>query len=977
VGVATSSVQRELDRTHASNAVELQARLAKTVLGTVAFDDLTRGLYATDASIYQIMPLGVVKPTSAADVVATLAACRAAGVSVTARGAGTSQCGQTIGEGIIVDCSPGMKRILAFDPQARTVRVEPGVVLDELNRFLKPHGLFFPVDPSTARHCTIGGMAANNSSGTHSIRYGMMVENVNAITTVLADGTIAEFGPVGETDEIESLAPIVALLRNLAARESDEIRKRMPKTRRHVGGYNLHLVDAGPFNLASILVGSEGTLGFFTEIELQLQPIPKFKVSGVCLFPTFQSAMETTRHIVALVPTAVELVDRAMLELSRSSDVYRPIIERYISGDPGAILIVEFAGDDEAHVLERLEALDARMAGLGFVHAVNRLLDRKSQYEMGLVRSAGLNIMMSRRETAKPVSIIEDCAVPLEYLADYTARLTAIFEKYGTYGTWYAHASEGCLHVRPVLDMKSDVDLKKLREIAQEAFAIVREYGGTHSGEHGDGIVRSEFHREMLGDRIVDAFEEIKDAFDPTGLLNPGKIVRAPKMDDRSLFRYGKNYAAIDLTTVLDWSADGGFLGAIEQCNNNGACRNHASGVMCPSYLATEDEVDVVRGRANALRLAMTGQLGPDAITSEALYGAMDLCVGCKGCKRECPTGVDMTKMKVEFLHHYRAKHGLRLKDRLVANLPRLAPLASAFAFFANLRNKIPRLAKWAETAVGISAQRKLPTWRSDIFREREIPAEPFTGTRDVVLLVDTWNRYYEPGIARDALRVLQAAGYTVHAPDMGTARPLCCGRTYLSAGLVHEAKIEAKRTIDALLPFVERGVPIVGLEPSCLLTLRDEFLTMLPGAETSALSEHAFLFEEFVAIEIDAGRWTIDLQPLPQSTAYVHGHCHQKAFGAMPAVEKTLRSIPNLEVVVIESSCCGMAGSFGYEVDHYDVSMKMAERTLLPAVRAMPENALLVTDGLSCRHQIEHGADKRGEHVASVLAAALPQKNA
>ena len=957
---------------------KLEQTLRDTVVGTVAFDDLTRGLYATDASIYQIMPLGVVKPISVADVVATLAACREAGVSVTARGGGTSQCGQTIGEGIIVDCSPGMQRILAFDPLARTVRVEPGVVLDELNRYLKPHGLFFPVDPSTASRCTIGGMTANNSSGTHSIKYGMMVENVNTVTAVLADGTISTFGPIDSNDEPEALHPIVALLRTLAKREADEIRARLPKTRRHVGGYNLHLVRPDAFNLASILIGSEGTLGFFTEIELRLQPIPKFRVTGVCHFPTFQSAMETTRHLVALEPTAVELVDHTMLELARSNAVYEPIVAKYVEGDPGSILIVEFAGDDNAHVLERLDALDARMTELGFAHAVKKLLDVRSQRDMGVVRSAGLNIMMSRRETAKPVSIIEDCAVPLEHLADYTARLTAIFEKHGTYGTWYAHASEGCLHVRPVLDMKSAIDVRKLREIAEEAFAIVREYGGTHSGEHGDGIVRSEFHREMLGDRIVGAFEEIKDAFDPTGLLNPGKIVRAPRMDDRALFRYSNHYVPIDLTTVLDWSADGGFLGAIEQCNNNGACRNHASGVMCPSYLATEDEEHVVRGRANALRLAMTGQLGPGAITSDAMYEAMDLCVGCKGCKRECPTGVDMAKMKVEFLHHYRAKNGLRLKDRLVANLPRLAPLASAFSFVANLRNAIPGFAKLTEAASGISAKRKLPDWRGDIFREREMRAAAATGGREVVLLVDTFNRYYEPGIARDALRVLQAAGYTVHGPELReTQRPLCCGRTYLAAGLVNEARAEAQRTMDALRPFVERGVPIVGLEPSCLLTLRDEFKTMLPGPQSDALAERALLFEEFIASEIDAGTWTLDAQPIPHAAAYVHGHCHQKAFGAMPAVEKTLRLIPGLTVSTIESSCCGMAGTFGYETEHYDISMKMAERTLLPAVRAMPEGALLVTDGLSCRHQIEHGAHKRGEHVATVLASALPAKKA
>jgi Fe-S oxidoreductase len=524
--------------------------------------------------------------------------------------------------------------------------------------------------------------------------------------------------------------------------------------------------------------------------------------------------------------------------------------------------------------------------------------------------------------------------------------------------------------VRPVLNVKSDDDVQKLRAIAEEAFALVREYGGSHSGEHGDGIVRSEFHTEMFGERIVRAFEDVKDAFDPRGVLNPGKIVRAPKMDDRTLFRYGPAYAPLPIATQLDWSEWGGLASAVEMCNNNGACRAEA-GVMCPSYLATRDEGDVVRGRANALRLAITGQLGPDAFTSDELYDVMDLCVGCKGCRRECPTGVDMAKMKVEFLAHYRARHGMRLKDRLVAALPQLAPLASAFAPLANLRDRVPGLAKLTERLSGIDARRRLPTWRRDRFADaREPRLRKAPGKLgEVVLLVDTFNRYFEVDVARAALRVLDAAGYdVVFATPPGGGRPLCCGRTYLAAGSVPDARREAQRTLEALRPYVERGVPIVGLEPSCLLTLRDEFISLVPGEAATALAASAFLFEEFIAREHDAGRWNLALKPIAEPTAYLHGHCHQKAFGAMPAVARVLALVPGLAVKQIASSCCGMAGTFGYEREHYEVSLAMAERSLLPAVREAPADALIVTDGVSCRHQIAHGAAREAIHVAQVL---------
>jgi FAD/FMN-containing dehydrogenase/Fe-S oxidoreductase len=950
----------------------LGQRLRREVRGEVHFDAMARGLYATDASIYQMFPLGVVVPHDVADVEATLALCRQSGVPVLPRGAGTSQCGQTVGQSVVVDTSKFLRQVISVDLPARVARVQPGLVLDHLNRALKPQGLFFPVDPSTANRATLGGMAGNNSSGARSIRYGNMVHNVRSIEAILADGTRARFGP-RRAEERPPPPALVRRLEGLAARESEEVRARFPKVLRRVGGYNLdQLLEPRP-NLARLLVGSEGTLAFFTELELELQPLPASRVLGICHFPRFHDAMVVTQELVKLGPSAVELVDRTIIEVSRQMPEFAPVMKKYLRGEPDALLLVEFSGDDSAEQLGRLEALESCLASLGFPDSVARVTDASGQAEVWNVRSAGLNIVSNTRGDGKPVSIIEDCAVPLEHLAEYTERLTGIFERYGTRGTWYAHASVGCLHVRPVLNVKTDADVKKLRAIAEEAFALVRQYGGSHSGEHGDGLVRSEFHAEMFGNRLVRAFEEVKDAFDPRGMLNPGKIVHSPRMDDRRLFRYGPGYAPLPLETALDWSAWGGFSGAVEMCNNNGACRKSDPGVMCPSFMVTQDEQHGVRGRANALRLALTGQLGPEALVSDAMAETMSLCVGCKGCRRECPTGVDMARMKVEFLWQWQRRHGLRLRERLVAYLPRMAPWLWRLRRLLRLRESSARLSHWMERLTGFSARRQLPHFDSHPFWPPP-PAEAAAGdpAPEVALLVDTFTAWFEPENARAATRVLTRAGYRVSFPSLGQGeRPPCCGRTFLSAGLVEEARAEARRLLDAVRPFLERGVVLVGLEPSCLLTLRDELQAMLPGPEAERVARSALTFEEFVTREVGSGRFQLRTHPLPQHQALLHGHCHQKAFGLMGDVTQVLTLVPELRVETITGSCCGMAGTFGYEARYFDVSMRMAERTLLPAIRKAPEEALLVADGFSCQHQIIGGTGRQALHVARVLDAA------
>ena len=959
----------------------LARRLANELEGEVRFDPFTRGRYATDASIYQIEPIGVVIPAGEADVVRTIEIAAAEGIPLLPRGGGTSQCGQTVGEALVVDVSPRLNRLLELDPAGRRAVVEPGLVLDQLNDRLRPHGLFFPVDVSTSSRATIGGMAGNNSCGARSIRYGTMRDNVRAIEATLADGSAMRFAELAAEGASAGLSAVqqalVAGLLELGRREAGEIAERFPKVQRRVGGYNIDALtprgaNAPPINLAHLLVGSEGTLAFSRRIELQLHPLPRHKVLGVCHFPSLYQAMAATKPIVGLGPDAVELVDRTMIDLARAIPLFRSAIESFVRGEPQALLLVEFAGDERGAQLARLAALVELMGDLGFPGSVVEATDPALQRAVWEVRKSGLNIMMSMKGDGKPVSFIEDCAVSLDDLADYTERLDGIFAKHGTSGTWYAHASVGCLHVRPILNMKDPAGAAKMRAIAEEAFAIVREYKGSHSGEHGDGLVRSEFHAAMFGPRMVAAFEAVKDALDPRGLFNPGKIVRAPKMDDRSLFRFKPDYRVAAPETALDWSEWGGLGGAVEMCNNNGACRKFDANVMCPSYRATLDEQHLVRGRANSLRLALSGQLGPGALVADDMAETMRLCVGCKACKRECPTGVDMARMKIEFLHHYAKQRGLSWRDRLVAYLPRYAPFAAHFAPLSNLREVMPG-ARWlGERWLGLAGRRALPAWRRDRF-SGDAHATRNPDGPEVVLLPDTFTTYFEPENGIAALTVLQAAGYRVHvaAPADG-GRPFCCGRTFLAVGLVEEARKEARRLIAGLAPFTARGLPVIGLEPSCLLTLRDEFTVLGLGAEAAALAGAAQLLEEFLAVEAKAKRLALALKPLGTGKALVHGHCHQKAFATMPALEATLRLVPGLAVETIASSCCGMAGAFGYQSETYEVSQKMAELALLPAVRAAPADTLLVACGTSCRQQIRELGGREAVHAARVLAAAL-----
>lgn len=981
-----------MPRDHLSDAelVKLKNQIKRDTQCEILFSTFDRGRYATDASHYQIFPIGVVIPKSRDDLSSLIEIAREFQISLTGRGGGTSQNGQTINQSLIIDYSKYVNGIVEIDPEKKTCRVEPGIVLDHLNAKLKSSGLWYPVDVSTSSRATLGGMTGNNSCGSRSIRYGTMRDNVQSVRARLADGSIAHWTTLStaeqqlSTEVLAERGDLLGQLLHLGAQNKSLIESRLPQLMRRVGGYNIDaLIPDGNggsgcwpgtrANPSHLFVGSEGTLGLFEELELKLSPVPKNKTLGVCHFKTFYAAMDAAQHLVTLGPTAVELVDRTMINLSRDIPMFAKTVDLFVKGEPDALLLVEFAEDDQNENIHRLDLLEQMMADLGEVNSVVRAEDSAFQKQIWEVRKQGLNIMMSMRDDAKPISIVEDCAVELKDLAEYTRRLTEVFEKHGTSGCWYAHASVGTLHVRPVLNLKKQLGADSLRAVAEEAFEMVREYKGSHSGEHGDGIARSEFHKDMFGTEMVELFEQVKSLLDPEGIFNPHKIVNPPKHDDRTLFRFAPTYEEQvsvhgAFETGFDWSNWGSFSGAVEMCNNNGACRKTDPGVMCPSYRVTKNEKDLVRGRANTLRLALSGQLGSEAITSEEMLETMKLCVGCKACQNECPTSVDMAKMKTEVLYQRAQRFGVGLREKLIAYMPHYAPWLAKVPWLANLRDQIPGLPWLTEKTLGLAKNRQLPVWDRAY---QEPSCEPQTDKPTVILFGDTFNRSFETKNLYAARQVLESMGYEVIEPKPDN-RSVCCGRTFLAAGLLDQARNEASRFVQTVMPWIRKGIPVVGLEPSCLLTLRDEFQVLLPDSDANLLAEHAFLFEEFIERELSAERASLSLNNAQCSEVLVHGHCHQKAARAMGPVEALLNRIPGLNVTLIESSCCGMAGHFGYQKETLNESLAMAELDLLPAVRTANNQTRIVADGTSCRHQIADNTSRQAEHVAILLAEHL-----
>ena len=945
--------------------------ISSKVDGKTLFDEFSRGRYSTDASVYQIKPLGVVLPKDTNDVLSLMEYSQKNSVPLLARGGGSSQCGQTVGESVVLDYSKHQNKILELNVEEKYVWVQPGVVLDHLNAYLKPHGLWFPVDVSTSSRATIGGMSANNSCGSRSLYYGNMVHNVLAIEAILDDGSIFNFDQINKNylatkNNQDRLYKIIDKFIDVRQQVGGEIDANWPTTQRRVGGYNIDLIDPEGFNSSNLLVGSEGTLSLFNKIKLKLSEIPKNKILGVCYFDNFHQAMELSKEIVKLKPTCVELMDQNLLNLAKEIPMYAGGIKKYIKGNPEAVLMVEFIDTEKSVYEKKIKDLEYLVLNQNKKNEFSYYSDLSEQKEVFEIRKAGLNILMSMKGDRKPVAFIEDCAVSLEHLADYTARLKEIFKKYGTSGMFYAHASVGTLHVRPVLNMKSDKDIQNMRSISEEAFEMVKDYKGSHSGEHGDGIVRSEFHEMMFGKKITNAFEEIKDTFDSKNLLNPGKIVRPFKSNDRSLMRYKSGYQTENIDTHYDWSNWGQFSDAVEMCNNNGACRKLDSGVMCPSYRVTKEEKDLVRGRANTLRLALSNQLPEGSFASKEMYETMELCVSCKACQRECPMSVDMAKMKSEFLSHYYKKFSMRIKDRVISDMPRLIWLLKIVAPIFNKVKNLPLISTIVER-FGFATARSMPEVQNQNAL-REIYDSQTVSENKVILFADTFNINFENENLVYAIKVLNKFGYQAVIPSFGKdklKRPLCCGRTYISYGQLDKASEELNRFNDYVIQNNYIDLPVVGIEPSCLLTFNDEYQTLKNVNNREQIKNKFYLLEEFILEQIRNNN-NIKANKFDQNVL-IHGHCHQKSQDRMKGLTNLLSEL-NINNKMIESSCCGMAGSFGYDSKTYEVSKKMANLSLIPAINNSGEKDFIVANGTSCRHQISDLSEKKGKHVSELL---------
>jgi FAD/FMN-containing dehydrogenase/Fe-S oxidoreductase len=989
----------ELQRDH------LARHLRKHLAGEVRFDAASRHLYSTDASIYQMEPLGVVIPKSVEDIVATVQIAAEAQVPITARGGGTSLSGQSIGPGIVLDCSKYLNAILDIDAAARVARIQPGVVLDTLNGALAEHDLQFGPDVATASRANLGGMIGNNSAGARSIVYGKTLDHVRRLGVVLADGSRVSFGPVRPDEwerrgELRSLeGNIYQQVRAIVREEREEIERRFPRILRRVSGYNLDVLSKGlnptddkseirnpksekienlsdfgfrisdlpPVGLHQLIAGSEGTLAIVTEAELGLLPRPKARALLVPQFASLRAAMDALAACLEMQPSAVELLDHLLLELTAQNLALRDTMKA-IQGRPQAVLMVEFSSDDPAEAADRVERLRRRLAGVQGLTAAVPAIDPSLREPLWNLRRAAMPLLYGMTGDRKPVTFVEDTAVAPRHLPEFADRFRALLQRHGTDGAFYGHASVGCLHIRPVLNLKDSGDVARMRRITEEVTDLVLEYGGSLSGEHGDGLARSEWNEKMFGPAIYQAFCRVKQAFDPKSLLNPGRIVQAPPMTDN--LRYAPPYNPIEPATVFDYSRQEGFLRSIELCNGNGACRKLRGGTMCPSYRATRDEKDTTRGRANALRLALAGQ--QPLANNREVYDVLDLCLMCKGCKAECPSNVDVAKHKAEFLQIYYQNRSRPLSHRLMAGVHRLNRLGAPLAPLINFLQSRRSLRWLLETVTGIDRRRSLPLLHRRHFRRwfaRHTP-DAAAGTRGrVLLLADCFTTYNEPDIGRAAVRVLERAGYTVELADL-----ICCGRPMISKGFLHQTRALIQEQADSLAQRLADGTPLLGLEPSCLLTLADEWTELLPGAPTKTIAAAARLADNWLAEQAQSGRCELPLRPRPEK-CLLHGHCHQKALLGAGGTAAALHLVPQLDVTVLDTGCCGMAGSFGFEREHYDLSVQIAQLALLPALEKTPE-AIVAAPGTSCRHQIKDLANRRARHPLEVLEEQLVESS-
>jgi len=946
---------------------EIEAELKKRVEGDIYFDRYSRLLYSTDASIYQIEPIGVVVPRHKGDVQAVVELANKFSVPVLPRGGGTSLAGQTVGHALILDFSKYMQNVLEVNQEELWCRVQPGLVQDELNAYVRSMGLQFGPDTSTSNRATIGGMIGNNSAGAHSLTYGKTLDHVIELTVLLSDGSEVVLKELS-SDALEGKSQADSLegrvhreVARLAQEHRSEILARYPKIMRRVSGYNLdEFIKPQPFNLSRILVGSEGTLGMVVEAKMRLVPKPKWTALDVIHFDDDLEALRASQVILETAPYALESTDKMILNLARGNIVQSQRLG-FVQGNPSSLLMVEYAGDTEAQVKEQVYKLEEVRKAQHIGYAATLAFKPEEVKAVWGVRKAGLGLLLGTKGDKKPIAFVEDTAVAPAKLPEFIKRFREIITRHDAIAGYYGHCSVGCMHIRPLIDLKEASEMKKMVSIADAISDLVLEFNGAMSGEHGDGLARSHFNQKLFGAVLYEAFRQVKRVFDPKNLMNPGKIVDAPAMTES--LKISPRYQTWQPETTLDFTGQGGFARAVEMCSGMGECRKKLDGTMCPSYMGTLDEEHSTRGRANALRAVLSGKVPKEEFTGKRLHDVMDLCLECKACKAECPSNVDMAKLKYEFLDHYHRVNGLPLRNRLFGGIERLNRIGSQFAPLSNWVVG-SGLNRWLmEKLAGIDRRRPLPQFAGvtfeDWFDGRKPEGDGAKG--EVVLFHDTFNNFNTPNVAVATTRLLERLGYHVLLVNKR-----CCGRPMISKGMLGEAKNNAAWNVDQLAEYAERGVPIVGMEPSCLLTLRDEYPDFLRTNDAKLVARNSFLLEEFLLQERDTGKVSLSFGANGRK-ALLHGHCHQKALvGTVPTVA-LLKGV-GFEVSEVDSGCCGMAGSFGFEKEHYDLSLTIGNRRLAPAVKSASAEVEIVAPGISCRQQIEHLTGRKAKHTAEVL---------
>lgn len=945
--------------------------LKECIKGDVLADEYSLGMYATDASIYQIKPLAIVLPKDEDDVKKAVEIARKHLVKILPRGGGTSLAGQTVAEAMVLDFSKYMNKILEINTQDNWVRVQPGLVRDELNGELAKYGLHFAPDPATSSRANVGGMVGNNSSGTKSILYGKTVDHILAAKIILADGTdllLESLTPAAYQQKAEIQTregEIYRVFRETIQNNKEEIKLRFPKVMRRVGGYNLdEFVYTDQWNLAKLITGSEGTLAVTLEVKLNLEPLPPHKSVAVVHFDDLLDAIKAVQPMLLFNPSAVEILDRTVLHLSGENLMTKQHCH-FIEGDPAAILIVEFYGDSLEDVMDRGQKMILQLKQLDLGYAYPLFAEGKSYDDVWIVRKKGLGLMLGIKGEKKPLPFIEDAGIPVEVLPEYIDQVLKICSKYQTEVSMYAHASVGVIHVRPILDLRREEDIENLKKIAEETFELVMKYGGSWSGEHGDGLVRSAFNERFFGTTIYNVFRDLKKLFDPDNLMNPGKIVDAQTIEKN--LRYGSKYADQDVKTEFQYRSENSFREAVHMCSGVGECRKIIGGTMCPSFKATRDEEHSTRGRANALRLAMSGQLDKEGLTSKRLHDVLDLCLSCKACKAECPSNVDMAKIKSDVTQLYYDEHGTTARDRLIRDSSKAAArLAGPFSKIINTIQQTSGFRFFMEKTVGFDSRRILPDYASEPFFKwfGKKGNNSFSSDKKVVLFADTYLNFHEPHIGVSALELLNSCGYEVILAHVG-----CCQRPKISHGFLREAKKEGLQTILGLKKYMDQGLKIVVCEPSCASALNDDLPDLLEDKNLAdQLKEHVLMIDLFLAQEVKEGKLKIEFQSMA-GDLLIHGHCHQKALYGTEASKNLFGKTDHL-VSEIPSGCCGMAGSFGYEKEHYDLSEKIGEGILFPAVRSKKKDDTLVANGFSCRHQIAHFTGVKPKHWVEVVRA-------